>query len=480
MVGSVPTPGGNLERSLLERLAQALEDDGVGYCQWKGHWGTQRWAVGNGDIDLLVDQRAIPAFQRIVGKLGFKPAVLPGERQLPGVVNYFGYDPGVSRLLHLHVHYRLVLGDYWRTTCRLPLEPAILQTTMAGTLFRVPSLEFQLLIFVFRLVLRQRGRLPSSRWFKGTQIQLNDLADRCDRDALAGILQQHLPSVDVAFFDRCVRWLRQGCGPWERVALPWQLHHRLRAHARRPQLGALFSAAVEKMLPEVIARSILTAGMRSARGGTVVALIGGDGSGKSTCARELEQWLAPGLATIRAQMGNPPRSLLSFVVGAALKAEQAIARALGRESPSGSWLELLRYLCMARDCYRLYEKVQRFSTGGGIAVCERYPVSELPSHVGPRIGPLLPARPNAFARLLQSAETSYYHRMLRPDLLLVLQLDPELAVARKPDEPAEYVRTRGRTVWETDWSATGAQLVDASQPLPRVLDDLKARVWRAF
>ncbi len=473
-------PTGNLERSLLERLAQALEDDRIGYCQWKGHWGKQRWAVGDGDIDLLVDHRAIPAFRRIIGKLGFKPAVLPGERQLPGVENYFGYDPGVSRLLHLHVHYRLIVGDYWRTTYRLPLELPILESATAGTLFRVPSLEFQLLIFVFRLVLLKRGRLPSSRWFKGTQIQLDDLVDRCDRDALARILQQHLPSVDPAFFERCVRWLRQGCDPWEQAVLPWQLHRRLRAHARRPQLAALFSAAVEKTLPEIIGRSILSAGMRSARGGTVVALIGGDGSGKSTCACELEHWLSPGLAAIRAQLGNPPRSVLSFMVGGALKAERAIARALGRESPAGSWLELLRYLCMARDCYRLYEKVQRFSTGGGIAVCERYPVSEIPSHVGPRIGPLLPARPSAFARLLQAAETSYYQRMLRPDLLLVLQLDPELAVARKADEPADYVRARGRTVWETDWSATGAQLVDASQPLAQVLDDLKARVWRAF
>ncbi len=277
-----------------------------------------------------------------------------------------------------------------------------------------------------------------------------------------------------------MRWLRQECDPWERVALPWQLHHRLRGHARRPQLGALLSAAVEKTLPEVIGRSILDGRMRPAGGGTVLALIGGDGSGKSTCARELEHWLSAGLAVMLAQLGNPPRSFLTFAVGGALKVERAIKHVLGRESPTGSWLELLRYLCTARDCYRLYERVQRFTAGGGIAVCERYPVSEIPSHVGPRIAALLPARPSALTRLLQSVEASYYHRMLRPDVLLVLRLDPELAVARKPEEPADYVRTRGRTVWETDWTGTRAQVVDASRPLSLVLDDLKARVWPAL
>jgi hypothetical protein len=56
-------------------------------------------------------------------------------------------------------------------------------------------------------------------------------------------------------------------------------------------------------------------------------------------------------------------------------------------------------------------------------------------------------------------------------------LDPELAVARKLDEPADYVRARARVVWETDWSRTPAQVIDVSRPLAHVVQDLKARVW---
>jgi hypothetical protein len=78
---------------------------------------------------------------------------------------------------------------------------------------------------------------------------------------------------------------------------------------------------------------------------------------------------------------------------------------------------------------------------------------------------------------MRAAEASYYERMLSPDVLCVLRLDPELAVIRKPEEPADYVRTRGRIIWETDWSTTHAQVVDASQPLPEVLARLKAIVW---
>ena len=56
-------------------------------------------------------------------------------------------------------------------------------------------------------------------------------------------------------------------------------------------------------------------------------------------------------------------------------------------------------------------------------------------------------------------------------------VEPELAVQRKTDEPADYVRARSRIIWETDWSGTGAHLVDAGRPLPAVLADLNALIW---
>ncbi len=463
--------------SLLERLARRLNSEDLLYCQWKGHWAEHRWATGKGDLDLLVDRRDLSAIRRVVEDLGFRPAVPSGSRQLPGTEHYYGFDPKVGGLLHLHIHYRLLLGDFWRTTYRLPIERHLLETSISGTLFKVPSPEYQLLIYVFRLVLRQRGRLPPRRWFAGVQIQLDDLDDRCCRDTLKHCLRQHLPLIDLSFFDSCVRWLREQCGTFGRIAVPLQLHQRLRAHAVRPGFVPVLVAIAEKILPAEITGRLCDGRMRPAEGGVVVALIGGDGSGKSTCATELERWLQSDFVTMRAQLGNPPRSALTLVVGGALKLERLIRTRLHSKMPATSPLSLLRYLCSARDRYRLYRRVHRFAGAGGIAVCERYPVAEIPSHVGPTIPPLLSANPGRLAQFLARQETSIYSRMLRPDMLFVLQLDPELAVTRKPEEPAEYVRRRGRAVWAVDWATTGAQVIDASRPLPEVLDDLKSRIW---
>ncbi|HEU4681749.1 MAG TPA: hypothetical protein VFS51_08390, partial [Gemmatimonadales bacterium] len=74
-------------------------------------------------------------------------------------------------------------------------------------------------------------------------------------------------------------------------------------------------------------------------------------------------------------------------------------------------------------------------------------------------------------------EAGYYRRILAPDALFVLRLEPELAVLRKPEEPANYVRARVRAACEADWSGSSAQVVDASRTFPEVLNDLKSRLW---
>jgi thymidylate kinase len=483
LVGSAAVPDGQLERSLLERLAQSLEDHSVRYCQWKGHWSAHRWAAGRGDVDLLVDHDSSADFRRLVGDLGFKPALHSGAREVPGVESYFGYDPAVPRLLHLHVHYRLVVGDFWRTTYRIPIERAMLETSGPGTLFRVPDPTFQYVVFVLRMMFLQFGRprlALGTRWRRSIQIQLDNLEGLTERQALATVLSRHLPAIDLPFFDRCVASLRGEFGAVERALLPDQLHARLWPYARRPSIPALLTATADKLLPVALRRMLADDRMRPAAGGTVVALVGGDGAGKSTAATELSDWLGTDFATARGHLGNPPRSLFTLAVGGLLKAEQLLHRMLRPVARPASHLELLRYLCTARDCYLLHQRLRRFAADGGVAICERYPVPQMRSHVGPSIPALLPAKPTRLAKRLETMEAEYYGRILAPDALLVLRLDPELAVLRKPDEPADYVRARGRAVWETDWTGTPAHCVDTSRPLPVVLKDLKALVWSAL
>jgi len=161
-----------------------------------------------------------------------------------------------------------------------------------------------------------------------------------------------------------------------------------------------------------------------------------------------------------------------------------VRRAWGRAFPGqasgdgAGFLDLLRHVCTARDRYRLFTKARRFAAAGGIALCERYPIAENRLLVGPEIGRLLGhGRETPPARRLLRAEQGYYRHITPPDVIVVLMVDPQVAVRRKTTEPPDYVRARARIIWETDWTGTGAHLVDAGRPLPEVVADLKVLVW---
>src|SRR5207247_499749 len=173
-------------------------------------------------------------------------------------------------------------------------------------------------------------------------------------------------------------------------------------------------------------------------------------------------WLGTQFDVRTAHLGRPPRSLTTLLVGGLLKLHRAL-RGSGAPAGTPDLLELLRLVCTARDRYHLFAKMRRFAVAGGIALCERYPVPQNRLLVGPEIGRLIGhGRDTILSRWLMRVEQWYYRRITRPDVIIVLVVDPELAVQRKTDEPADYVRARSRIIWETDWSDTGAHLVDAS------------------
>jgi hypothetical protein len=68
--------------------------------------------------------------------------------------------------------------------------------------------------------------------------------------------------------------------------------------------------------------------------------------------------------------------------------------------------------------------------------------------------------------------------MTAPDVLVVLRVDPDVAVARKQGvDPAEFVRPRSAEVFHADWSSSDAAVVDAARAGDEVLAAVRSVVW---
>ena len=462
--------------TLIERLAQALESAGIAYCQWKGHSKRNRWLTGAGDLDLLVDPAAWPAMVEVLLQLGFKRAVAPPWLQLPGVDSYLAYEEAGGRLVHVHAYHRIVIGPPWRTTYTLPLAETVLAAAQPSFVVRAPAPEHELLLVLLQAAQRsavrdlvQRGRAD---WIAVTRRELQRLEPRAEWSELVATIERDLPSVSVRLFERCLDAFLSGASRWRICVLARALTWGLRPFARPPALGAT-PRAIAARVASAVGLPAPIEGKGLVTGGRMLALIGGDGAGKTTCATELTAWLGRELATLRVHLGRPPRSLATLAVAGALHVARWLNRGLADH------LELLWYVCTARDRYRLYRRAWRFAARGGVVIAERYPIPANYALCGPSEEQGVQTRLDTWvARLLRRVEWTYYEWMRPPDATIVLQLDPELAVRRKTDEPEDYVRERVQIVSDTDWAGIdGVYVVDAGRELPEVLSDLKSLVW---
>jgi thymidylate kinase len=458
-----------VDAPLLTCVAEALDSERIRYCQWKGHFKQATWITGKGDIDLLVAPESLARFVEVLRLAGFVQTTNLDDYKLLGTAHYRAHDPATGRMLHLHVHTRILIEAARGLVYRLPFEDAMIASARRGsaTLFRTPAPGVEAVVLVLRTTVRWASwrRIPTE-----TREELAYLEGLTDSRYYVDALRRHAPGISPELFRQCRAALAAGATLRERWLARLGLTRALAAFSRPPTLTervihALAAAAWHlRGGPRPYSRARLT------NGGVVFALVGADGAGKSTCARALKEWLTPHVDVRAFHMGRPRRSLATLVVGGALKL-----------APRVPALRLLRHVCSARDRWLLARTVHAAAMNGAICIVERYPIPLNRQLVGPWIPELYHGNPPAgVPRLLAAAEARYYHRIPSPNVVITLQIAPHDAVRRKTDEPADYVRARADLVWKIDWTASGARVVDAGRPLPAVLADLRTVIWETL
>jgi hypothetical protein len=195
-----------LPLELVERLCKALDAADVRYCHFKSNDALDRSASGENDLDLLVDRTRVDEFFGVLLSTGFKPAELPASRRLPGVNDWYGFDPTSDRLVHAHIHHQLIVGDDMTKNVHLPIERAYLDGARPDGMFMVPPRSLEFIVFVIRMILKHgswdaratlQHRLSSSE-----RRELQFLRSEMDRDEVERYLDEELPFVPRSRVDR--------------------------------------------------------------------------------------------------------------------------------------------------------------------------------------------------------------------------------------------------------------------------------------
>ena len=261
-------------------------------------------------------------FVEVIRRLGFKDAGRRPIKRVPGVFHSYALDEPSGRLLHIHVHEQLVLGDDTTKNYRLPIEDAYLRSVDPDDAhpLPIPAPEFELVVFVVRMMLKHStwDAIASRQGTAGGQRDARArgpaAAGRPRRRSAA--VREHLPFVgvrcgsDADGASKAEVPAGSGCAP----PIAWNGPSR-RTRRRRPGADAVLRLLRRARV--IVRRHVLHRPPPRARlrvAGALIAVVGGDGAGKSTVVAALRDWLSKDLATTTVHLGKPTSSLTSTVV----------------------------------------------------------------------------------------------------------------------------------------------------------------------
>jgi hypothetical protein len=472
---SIAPSGLEFEDSPAYQALIGLGALGIRYCLWKSIDRFEEGIQGKTDFDVLVDKAAEEAAFRFLQENGWVRLVAEPWRRFPEVHDFFLYDPKYRTFIHLHVHFRLIMGEKMTKGLSLPLEEIYLNSTveLAGVPCVLPELE--LVVFILRASLkitwRDYARIVR-RWnrkaiYISLESEFQDLLSRCTEERLERVL--HWPEFSylnrdliykivadlhsMNFFDR--RSIRAVLKPYRRHrGLAGKVLHLFRSAQKR------YSGL----------------GKTVARGGKSFAFCGPDGSGKTTLVNLVQKKLANDFKVRRFYMGGnrtsggPSRWLFNQLAWFPYLVVRKGLQILTLRQAAG-FIERLYFgfdnFLMSREKRCRFRAGQVAMARGEVVLFERFPVFEGAGDGGYVGG------------CFEEAARRAYGDIGSPHALFVFSVAAAEAERRKPDHKPEVIRAK---VFEFDrFIAANKQdssvvPLDGNAPLDENLDRVLAHI----
>lgn len=469
------------------RLLQSLAASRIALCVYKNSARLEAGLAGECDLDLTVPPECLASCEALLQEQGGVRAVPSRfyDNAVPARRDWF-VPLSCGKVLHLDIASPIVVGRKFCKAYRLTHGPDRREAAiplvsvddearfaLARFAFHHPAGLFHRRVRcpedlrrVLEPVLQPGEASPEWEWREGAE------SAQCRFHRAGGALA--IERASLAAIRKAVRRANHASAL---APLRDGLVHASRrtAHALVRRLGRLLPGSA--------------IGKRHLAAGTIIALIGPDGVGKSTQSADLARHFGQRLASCPIYLGSNDGSWMRIRRKLALgRKPRAAARPSGRSGAARrtgerSWLHAhgsaLWRLVIALQRMRALRQALRLAKSGVIVIADRWPQMLEPGLLdGPSLQP--PAR-YRIAQALWRAEQRIYRALARhrPGLMIHLDCDFATSHQRKPgDISADAFAARLDLMARMRAADEAIVVVDARQSREQVFNAIAHEAWR--
>ena len=480
---------------MIANLFSILKERGVRTCHWKSNINLDRSLAGETDFDILVDRRKAQEFSQILGECGFRPVRSSPWLEYPSITNYLGYDKDTGKFIHLHVHYKILTGKSIIKEYHIPVEEYFLSETHYVRGIPVPSPEKELFIHIVRIALKSspvdiikkailekvRGPRSDSRLE-----ELNHLVRLSDLDKFDQFLVvPELKGINIGPIKKIAReGKRIGLIDWFSIAR--SLRHFRRFNKIQAYIYSTFRYRVKRW-------AIDHGGSKKepVTGGCCVAVIGIDGSGKTTVVNEainpLSRFLKVGYFYMGSSGESHNRPITAKLVLFLSRCFSLPFKVFPEKSSVSiivrSFRRWLREYIFAKNRLKNYRKAQKMASNGHIILLERFPIIGIADHPADRPNSLRWDREiidSDLSKRLNYSLEKIYSQIGGIDLIFVLESSLDLATKRKPAYNSEGLKTKHELLdkyIKNNQETNGCIVIDASRSVDEIVKTIVKGIW---